>query len=374
MRVERIDVFQVDLPYSGGLYRLSGGREYRSFDSTIVRITTDDGTEGWGESTPFGGNYVAAHALGVRAGVAELAPAVLGRDPRAVDRLTEAMDDVLAGHWHAKSPIDVACWDVFGKSVGLPVCELLGGSTRTPMGTISSIGSGDPEEMRARVAEHRARGYLGHSVKIGASDAEGGPAIDAARVEACLADRRPGEYFLVDANAGMSPEAVLRFLRLMPPDADIVLESPCATWAETRSVRARTNVPMVLDELAQSEVDVVAAIRDDVADGIGLKISKAGGLTRSRRVRDLCLAAGMTMSVQDVWGSEIAFAAIVHLAATVPPQSLRCILDTRDVSSVVTAWFEPVVSDDGILAPSAPGLGVTPDLTVLGDPVATYAV
>ena len=74
MKITSISVFQVDLPFSGGTYLLSGGREYSEFDATVLRIETDDGVNGWGESTPFGATYVAAHARGVRAGIAEIAP------------------------------------------------------------------------------------------------------------------------------------------------------------------------------------------------------------------------------------------------------------------------------------------------------------
>jgi L-alanine-DL-glutamate epimerase-like enolase superfamily enzyme len=167
LRIAKIDVFQVDLPYSGGVYHLSGGREYRSFDATIVRITTQTGLEGWGESTPFGANYVAAHALGVRSGIAEIAPWLIGLDPRRVDRINDAMDATLAGHEHAKTAIDVACWDLFGKSVGLPVCELLGGRTNNSLPVISAIHMGEPDDMRQRVAEYREIGYTGHSIKVG---------------------------------------------------------------------------------------------------------------------------------------------------------------------------------------------------------------
>ena len=139
VKIERIDVFQVDLPYAGGVYRLSGGREYRSFDATLVRVTTNSGLEGWGESTPFGSTWIASHARGVRAGIAEIAPSLIGLDPRRVDRINEAMDQALVGHLHAKTAIDVACWDVFGKSVGMPVCDLLGGRTDVAMPVISSI-------------------------------------------------------------------------------------------------------------------------------------------------------------------------------------------------------------------------------------------
>ena len=111
---------------------LSGGRSYTSFDALIVRITTDDGTQGWGESTPFGSTYIASHALGTRAGIAGDRAPPTRPDPRQVDRINDAMDDALVGHNHAKTALDVACWDIFGKSVGLPVCELLGGSTGVP--------------------------------------------------------------------------------------------------------------------------------------------------------------------------------------------------------------------------------------------------
>ena len=147
------------------------------------------------------------------------------------------MNDTLVGHNHAKTPLDVACWDLFGKSVGLPVCELLGGSTGIPMPMISSIYAGDPEDMRRRVAEHRARGYRGHSIKIGALDSEGGPALDAERIAASLADKQPGEFFLVDANGGLLPETALRTLAMLLQGLDFVLEAPCSTWRETLSLR-----------------------------------------------------------------------------------------------------------------------------------------
>lgn len=372
MKIARIDLYTVHLPYSGGLYRLSGGRTYTGFDAAIVRLTCDDGTEGWGESTPFGSTYIAAHPAGTRAGIGLLAPALLGRDPRRTDRIADLMDENLVGHNDAKTALDVACWDAFGKSVGLPVSTLLGGSTDTPMPMISSIHAGDPDEMRARVADHRGRGYRCHSVKIGALDAEGGPALDAERIVASLADRRPGEYYIVDANGGMLVETALRLLRLLPDGLDFALEAPCATWRETLSLRRRCPYPLVVDELAQLDGDLAHLVASDAADGVGLKISKAGGLTPARRHRDICRAAGLTMSVQDTVGSALAHAAILHMGATVSPALLRGVLNCADMVTVTTARVDTVVTDDGILPGAAPGLGATVDLDVLGEPVATW--
>lgn len=372
MRIEGIDVYQLDLPYSGGVYALSGGRRYESFDATIIRVMTDSGLDGWGESTPFGATYMAAHAGSVRAGLAEVAPAVIGLDPRRTDRLNDAMDEALVGHPHAKTPIDVACWDIFGKSVGLPLCDLLGGRVDGPVPVISSIHASDPEDMRQRVAEHRARGYKGHSIKIGAEEVDGGPALDADRVRACLSDRAPGEWYLVDANGGMTLEHALRFLALLPASFDFVLEAPCATWRETLSLRRRTSVPILWDELLISDADLMQVISEDGADGVGLKVSKQGGLTRSRRQRDCAIAAGLVVSVQETTGSDIAFAALLHLAQSTPRRFLRCALDCRDMVTTQTAEFNARIQDGGVRAPDAPGLGVAVRKGVLGEPVAVY--
>jgi cis-L-3-hydroxyproline dehydratase len=147
--------------------------------------------------------------------------------------------------------------------------------------------------MRGYVANLRAKGYKVHSIKIG-----GEPREDAARISACVADRKPDEYFLVDANGGLSVENALRMLRLLPHDLDFVLEAPCATWRECVSLRRRTNIPIVFDELATDSASLAQMMADDAVEGIGLKISKNGGLTKGRRHRDMCIAAGYTFSVR----------------------------------------------------------------------------
>ncbi|MHC1559611.1 mandelate racemase/muconate lactonizing enzyme family protein [Actinomycetospora sp. C-140] len=369
MRITRIALYDVELPYAGGVYHLSGGRTYASFEASIVRVTCDDGTEGWGESTPFGSTYIAAHPAGTRAALGLLAPALLGADPRRTERIGDLMDQTLTGHQDARTALDVACWDAFGRSVGLPVCELLGGSTDTALPMMSSLGAGDPEAMRAQVAAYRARGYRAHSVKIGASEAEGGPALDAERIAASLADRQPGEFFLVDANGGLVVESALRMLGLLPPGLDFALEAPCATWRETASLRRRCSYPIVVDELAALDVDVADAA-DRGADGINLKISKAGGLTPGRRHRDLCRASGLTITVQDTVGSSLALAAILHLGATVPARLLRGVLNCEDMVTRRVAALDTIRTDDGIRLGPAPGLGATVDEDVLGEPVA----
>ncbi|GEC32572.1 L-alanine-DL-glutamate epimerase-like enolase superfamily enzyme [Sinorhizobium fredii] len=129
-------------------------------------------------------------------------------------------------------------------------------------------------------------------------------------------------------------ETALRMLRLLPHGLDFVLEALCATWRECVSLRRRTDVPIIFDELATDDASIVQLVAEDAAEGIGLKISKNGGLTRGRRHRDIRVAAGHTVSVQETTGSDIAFAAIVHLGHTVPERYLRCVLESRDIVSL----------------------------------------
>lgn len=372
MKIAEIEVYQVDLPYKHGVYHLSGGRTYSEFDATIVRLITDDGLEGWGESTPFGSTYIEAHARGVRAGIREMADSLLGVNPRHLDRVNEAMDQALTGHNHAKTAVDVACWDLFGQSVGMPVCDLLGGRTGISMPLISSLSTGDPDDMRRRVAEYRDKGYEGHSIKIGATQEEGGPERDATRIKKSLADAEQGEFFLVDANGGLTTEYALRMLSHIPSDLDFALENPCATKRENLSLRRRTDVPIFFDELADSDEAIIQALTDDAVDGVNLKISKSGGLTRSRRLRDICLAAGLPISVQATTGSEIAFAAVAHLGQTVPPNMLRCVLDPTEMTSTKTASFDADVDSGMVTTSDTPGLGIDVDRDVLGDPERSY--
>ena len=92
MKITGIDVYNIYLPYSGGEYRLSGGRVYHGFDAAIVNIKTNAGIDGWGESTPFGTKYIGQHAGGVFAALKTLAPAIIGMDPRHFDRVNDWMD------------------------------------------------------------------------------------------------------------------------------------------------------------------------------------------------------------------------------------------------------------------------------------------
>src|SRR5262245_17618490 len=118
MKIRRISAYRVELPLREGSYRWSGGKSVTTFDSTVVRVDTDEGVTGHGEVCPLGPSYLPAYANGVRAGLAELAPHLLGESPLELAKLNRRMDAALKGHPYVKSAVDMACWDVLGKAAG----------------------------------------------------------------------------------------------------------------------------------------------------------------------------------------------------------------------------------------------------------------
>lgn len=363
MKIRRIRAYRVDLPLAEGPYNWSGGNTVSVFDSTIVRVDTDTGLSGYGEVCPLGPAYLPAYAEGARAGIATLAPALLGLDPTQLGALNGAMDAVLKGHPYVKSPIDEACWDILGQAAGMPVCELLGGRYGSDFVLYRAISQEPPERMAELVRTHRADGYRRFQLKVGAD-----PAEDVARIRAAAAVLAPGDRLIADANGGWLMHDALRVVRGVD-DLDVYVEQPCASYEECLAVRSATRHPFVLDESIDSVGALLRAWSDRAMDGINLKISKLGGLTKARQIRDLCVSLGVAMTIEDTWGGDFATAAIAHLAHSTPARFLFTSTDFNSYVTVSTAENPPVRAQGRLAAPGAPGIGLRPRKDVLGEPV-----
>ena len=363
MKIQRILAYRVDLPLHEGNYKWSGGKSVAVFDSTIVRVETDTGLVGHGEACPLGAAYLPAYARGVRAGLAELAPRLLGEDPRQLEKLNRTMDAALKGHPYVKSAIDIACWDILGQVARLPVCELLGGRYGEDFILYRAISQEAPEAMAARVAAYRAEGYRRFQLKVG-----GDPDVDIERIRATAAKLAPGDRLVADANTGWLPHEALRVVRAVR-DIDVYIEQPCSTYEECLTVRRHCDHPFVLDETIDSLDVLLRAKADGALDVANLKISKLGGLTRTRQARDLCVAMGIAMTIEDTWGGDVTTAAIAHLAHSTPPAFLFTSTDFNSYVTVSNAEGAPQRRHGRMAASAVPGLGVRPRMDVLGKPV-----
>ena len=366
LKITRISVFQVDLPLHEGSYKWSGGKSVEVFDSTVVRLDTDSGIRGHGEVCPLGPVYLPSYARGVRAGLQELAPQLIGEDPTQVERLGRRMDRVLKGHPYVKSAIDMAAWDVLGQAAGMPVCELLGGRYGEDVVLYRAISQETPEAMAARIAGYREEGYRRFQLKVG-----GDPDVDIERIRAASKVLGSGETLLADANTGWLRHAAMRVAAAVR-DVDVYIEQPCASYEECLSVRRHTDRPFVLDESIDGIDMLLRGHADRAMDAVNLKIGKFGGLSRSRQARDLCLSLGLAMIVEDTWGGDIVTAAIAHLAHSTPPEYLLAATDFNSYVTVSIADGAPQRTRGRMAAPVLPGLGVTPREEVLGEPVLVF--
>lgn len=363
MKITRILAYRVELPLREGDYKWSGGKSVVNFDSTIVRVETDAGIAGHGEVCPLGPAYLAAYAGGVRRGIAELAPHLLGEDPCQLVRLNRTMDAALKGHPYVKSGLDIACWDVFAQATGMPVCELLGGRFGEDITLYRAISQEAPADMAARVADYRKEGYRRFQLKVG-----GDPDTDIERIRAVAAKLQTGDRLVADANTGWLPHEAMRVIRAVR-DVDVYIEQPCLTYEECLSVRRHCDHPFVLDECIDGLDTLLRAKADLAMDVVNLKISKLGGLTKARQARDLCVSMGIAMTLEDTWGGDIATAAIAHLAHSTPPEFRFTSTDFNSYVTVSTAEGAPQRVDGRMAASQSAGLGITPRMDVLGDPV-----
>jgi L-alanine-DL-glutamate epimerase-like enolase superfamily enzyme len=188
------------------------------------------------------------------------------------------------------------------------------------------------------------------------------------RIWAVAAQIQPGDRLVADANTGWLPHEAMRVIRAVR-DIDVYIEQPCRTYAECLSVRRHCNHPFVLDENIDSLEVLLRAHADLAMDVVNLKISKLGGLTRTRQARDLCVSMGIAMTIEDSWGGDITTAAIAHLAHSTPPEFLFTTTDFNSYVTVSTAEGAPQRLDGRMAAGTRPGLGITPRLEVLGRPV-----
>jgi cis-L-3-hydroxyproline dehydratase len=362
-KIAKIEAFQVNLPLYEGSYRWSGGNSVEVFDSTVVAIHTDGGIAGYGEICPLGPAYLPAYAEGARTGIAKLAPHLIGCDPTELAVLNGRMDEALRGHPYVKSALDMACWDILGKVAGLPAVTLLGGRYGESFPLYRAISQDLPARMAEKVALYRAEGYTKFQLKVG-----GDPDTDIERIRAAAGKLERGDVLIADANTGWTQHQAIRVADAVR-DVDVYIEQPCASYQECLAVRRHTNRPFVLDEVVDSLSMVAEGIRDQAMDIINLKISKVGGLTKARQIRDLCVSMGIALTIEDTWGGDIVTAAIAHLAHSTPPGYLFTTTDFNSYVTVSIAEGAPQRKNGRMAAPHAPGLGIEPRWEVLGKPV-----
>lgn len=365
MKIASIEVIPVSFPFRGEfkISRGTVGSEEMGRPSVLVRLTTDTGVVGWGESAPVRQwSYETIESVYTTL-TRYLVPAVIGMDLFDLDGIHRAMDREIApgytmGQPIARAGIDLAVHDAIGKALGVPLRNLWGISRKDTVELSWTVAADNLEEVEAIVAEGRDRGYSHFNIKVGHEE---NPSYD---VEVCRFVRllEPTSFLWVDANGGYTVQTARR---LLPRFADIgvnVIEQPLPpnAWSGYRELRRLRAVPIVMDEGVITPRDLIELIREDLIDGVAMKPARVGGLWHLRKMIEIVESAGLMFLGSGLTDPDLGFAASVQLyaayglrypAALNGPQFLK--------GTIASAGIE--VQNGRATVPDRPGLGVEVD-------------
>ncbi len=334
-------------------------------DIGVVRVCTDDGIVGIGQTAPYR-TQLSLHVLHEM-----VAPFFLGTDPWDVEAL---VDELLRAEYkfpgsfvlRAVGGVETAIWDVLGKAAGVPVAKLLGGALRTSVPVYASSMRRDiaPEEEAERILEHvRTRGFTGAKIRVGASmgrDHDAAPGRTE-RIVRVVRELVGDEVALsADANGGFSPGRAVQVGRMLEHHGYFHFEEPCPfeDVEGTARVAAALDIPVSGGEQDTVLRHFARMIAMDAVDIVQPDIGYLGGVSRARKVAVLAEAAGIPCTPHCANDSLLQVFTL-HLAAAMPACTQR-----QEWSIEQTAWTRDVytplleVVDGAVAVPTRPGWGV----------------
>lgn len=363
-KIASVEIYGYGLTYAHGEYVMSRGRAATAQQSTLLRIRTEDGLEGWGESSTLAGTYLPAFTEGTREAVKVLAPELIGRDATNLSVLHQVMDGILLDQNSAKSAIDIACWDILGKKAGLPVATLIGGVAQLDFPLYEAVPLAAPDAMADFVRTRRETGVNRWQVKVGND-----PFEDARRVREVLNICDEEAVIVADSNGGWTLAQAMIAVRECE-GMNIYLEQPCRDTADCALVSQNTSLPLSMDESVTNSAELYRAKYQVGACALNIKLARVGGITGAVTMRNQAQALGMSMCIEDVWGGDVTSAAVAHVAASTKPDALMHAAFFNDWT-VEKIAKKAIRSNAGRGAVTdAPGLGVEVDPGVLGAPLA----
>lgn len=333
----------------------------------VIKIHIDNGITAIGEISPLIPSYSGETQSTALSVVAEcLSPAILGESPIDMVKLTEKMDKAIVGHMCAKAGISVALYDAVGKSLNIPVYDLLGGLYRDKIPVCFTVSWGE-DTVEAAMRYVKA-GFKSIKIKIGRGLEED---IDSlAKVHDAL---DPGITLVTDANQAYSPMMATKLVKEIEKYVQ-ALEQPVPRWdiEGLAEVRKSSNIPIIADESAPTPFDALKIAKRGAADMFLLKVMRSGGFNHAKDIVTIGNAASMTSFACSMTELGIGTAANIHFAASTAPLAdvfgfsfdgpLQILggtstVDLRDDIVVKT----PVLVDGTFEIPAGPGLGVELD-------------
>jgi muconate cycloisomerase len=309
VKVSSIDLFPLRIPFLRAHKIALGSAESR--DILVVKIETDNGLVGIGEAIAHPG--FSGETLGaLKAGMDCLAECVLGANPLHLNKILASMDQKMYANYGAKGAMEMALFDVLGKGFDIPVYDLLGGISQDYLPLSRSASHSDMEKDLAEVKEYLNDGYRIIKVKVGVLDVH----EDVERVRAIRDLAGTGVSLRADANQGWDVPTALKFIRGVENCGLEFLEQPVPKWNldGMAHLRNKSMIPILADESAATEYDVLEIIKRKAADFISIKLVKSGGILGARRIAALANCAGIKCYLGSQTETSVGSAAGLHYA------------------------------------------------------------
>lgn len=356
MEITSVDVWPVSIPFVKPFEVWRGVA--LSKDHVIVEVHTDEGISGIGEASPFL-YYAPETQEDVVATVTNhLAPMVRGLDPFDIERLNTLFDTVVDGHHFSKAAIEMALWDIMGKSLGVPVYRLLGGKVRDAVDVIALLDSGPPEAMAAQAADRVEAGYRHLKVKIGFD-----PATDVDMVAAVVGAAGTSASVRVDAEESYDLKTSLRIARRLEELDVELLSQPISRHHHRQMARLREtiSIPLLVDESIGIPADVMLAAELGTGDLVNIKVVKCGGILKAKRMAAIAEGAGIDGLIGSMIEMGPGTACGAHVAVSTPNVTYASeLVGPQLIAGDVLV--DPVeVHRGAIRLPDRPGLGVELD-------------
>lgn len=344
--------------------------QYDVFTSVLVEVHADDGTVGYGEAIGRRAPRMAKVAVEDL-----LAPVLRGKDPRNIEGLWWEMLDQLRRWGHTKgvvveaiSGVDIALWDLVGKLDGQPVWQLLHGVGRTSIPCYaSSVYIADLDTMCREAVEQAKRGFPAVKIKIGRTAAQGGMRADVEALAAIRAAVGDDIDLLVDANGAYDAATAARFCHAVESLDIGWFEEPVPPYdlAGYARLRAHTAIPLATGETEFSVFGFQELIVRGLIDTVQPDLGRCGGITGARQVYTLSFANNLAFAPHTGLSGGLSQLAAIHASAAAPNlQMLEYMFIDNPVRDIFVGGF-PNVRDGHVAVPTAPGLGIDLDHTVV---------
>lgn len=315
MKITRIEPIPVCVPLKKGLTTKTAHGEHVVSPYVLVRVHTDEGLVGLGEAT-VAPRWTGETSKSCVAAIEELiAPALTGKDPARITALRATMDRELKLNPFTKAAVEMALWDLAGKSAGKPVYELLGGKVRDTIPIKMVVGGFDVERARALAEQFLTWGVRCLKVKVGL-DPEG----DVARVAAVRRLAGAGIPIGVDANCGWDHTVARQTLRRLAEYDLLFAEQPIPPGdpAALAALRRDQHVPIMADESVFTLADAWQLAVHEACDVFSIYPGKHGGISGTIEIAHIARAAGLACALGSNLELGIGTAAMLHVAAAVP--------------------------------------------------------